>query len=79
MRVRIADVWPGRDFKEKIIMIETVEGSEELAVDRWSVQEQSLDVGFPVDEQDGQFLIQLPRETFRGVWRVWVDQGIVLD
>ena len=78
MRVRIAEVGAGRDVSEKIVMIETVEGSEELAVDLGSIEEQSLDVGFPVSQQNGHFLVQLPRETLRGAWRVWVDQAAVV-
>ena len=78
MRVRIAEIGAGRDVSEKIVTIETVEGSEELAVDQWSIEEQSLDVGFPVGQQNGHFLVQLPRETLRGAWRVWVDQAAVV-
>ncbi len=78
MRVRIAEVGAGQHFSEQIVAIETVEGSEELVVDRWSIEEQSLDVGFPVGQQNGHLLVQLPRETFRGAWRVWIDQAAVV-
>ena len=78
MRVRIAEIGSGQHFSEKVVMIETVEGSEELLVDGGSIREQSLDVGYPVGQQNGHFLVQLPRETSRGARRVWIDQGIVV-
>lgn len=79
MRVLIEEVGSGQHPSEKIVKIETTEGPEQLVVDQRSIQNQSLEVGFPVGRQNGHFLVELPRETFRGEWRVWVDKGIVLE
>lgn len=77
MRVKIEEVGVGQHPSEKVVKIETTEGPEQLVVDRRSIQEQSLDVGYPVGQHNGHFLVELPRETFRGAWRVWVEKGIV--
>jgi hypothetical protein len=77
MRVRIEEVGAGQHPSEKIVKIETTDGPEQLVVDKRSIQNQSLDVGYPVGKHNGHLLVELPRETFRGAWRVWVEKGIV--
>lgn len=79
MRVRIEEVGTGQHPSEKVVKVETVEGPEQLIVDRRSIQERSLDVGYPIGQHNGHFLVELPRETFRGLWRVWVDKQIVVE
>jgi hypothetical protein len=77
MRVKIEEVGTGQHPSEKIVKIETTKGPEQLVVDERSIRDHSLDVGYPVGQQNGHLLVELPRETFRGAWRVWVDRGIV--
>jgi hypothetical protein len=79
MRVQIEEVGDGQHPSEKVVKIETTSGPEQLVVDQCSIQQHSLDVGYPVGQQNGHFLVELPRETFRGAWRVWVDKGIVVE
>ena len=78
MRVRIEEMGAGQHPSEKVVKIETIEGPEQLVVDKRSIQDQSLDVGFPVGQNNGHLLVELPRETFRGAWRVWVNREIVV-
>jgi hypothetical protein len=78
MRVKIEEVGTGQHPSEKVVKVETVEGPEQLVVDRRSIHEHSLDVGYPVSQHNGHFLVELPRETFRGLWRVWVDKQIIV-
>lgn len=78
MRVRIEEKGTGQHPSEKVVQVETLEGPEQLIVDKRSIRDRSLDVGFPVGQQNGHFLVELPRETLRGVWRVWVDKQIVV-
>jgi hypothetical protein len=78
MRVSIEEVEAGQHPSEKVVKIHTVDGPVHLIVDHRSIQQQSLDVGFPVAQHDDKFLIELPRESIRGVWRVWVDKAIVV-
>lgn len=78
MRVKIEEVGTGQHPSERVVKVETIEGPEQLVVDRRSIQQHSLDVGYPVSQANGHFLVELPRETFRGLWRVWVDKEIVV-
>jgi hypothetical protein len=48
---------------------------EELIVDRRSLEGRgSLRVGYPIRRDKNQALIELPRETMRGSWRIWVKE-----
>ena len=78
MRVKVEEIGTGQHPSEKVVKIETTEGPESLIVDERSIEHQSLDVGFPVGRHNGHLLVELPRETFRGAWRVWIDQKIVV-
>ena len=78
MRVRIEEVGTGQHPSEKVVKVQTIEGPEQLVVDNRSIQNHSLDIGFPVGQNNGHLLVELPRETFRGLWRVWVDKEIVV-
>lgn len=77
MRVKVEEVGVGQHPSEKVVRIDTTDGPEQLVVDKRSIVEQSLDVGFPVGQHNGHLLVELPRETFKGAWRVWVDKSIV--
>lgn len=79
MRVRIEEVGTGQHPSERVVKIETVQGPERLVVDQRSIQNASLDVGFPVGQNNGRLLVELPRETLSGAWRVWINRGIALD
>jgi hypothetical protein len=79
MRVKIEEVGSGQHPSEEVVKVETRDGPEQLIVDKRSIREHSLDVGFPVGQHNGHFLVELPRETFRGAWRVWVEKGIVVE
>jgi hypothetical protein len=79
MRVKIEEISTGQHPSERVVKVETREGPEQLVVDKRSILDQSLDVGFPVGQHNGHFLVELPRETFRGAWRVWVEKGIVVE
>ena len=78
MRVKIEEVGTQQHPSEKVVKVETIEGPEQLVVDRRSIHKHSLDVGYPVSQHNGHFLVELPRETFRGLWRVWVDKQIIV-
>lgn len=77
MRVKVETIGVGQHPSEKIVSVETKEGPQQLVVDERSIHSHSLDVGFPVGEHNGHYLVELPRETSRGEWRVWVEKGIV--
>jgi hypothetical protein len=59
---------------EAIVEIITIRGREEVIVDVDSLRERALDVGPYITEKNGNFLIELPRETVSGQTRVWIPQ-----
>lgn len=72
-RIKVRQLGEGQHPSEVVVAVATADGGEErLIVDRRSLSEDSLAIGYPVGQKDGQYLIELPRETFRGTWRVWV-------
>lgn len=78
MRVKVKEVGKGLHPSEVVIAIETTEGPERLVVDRRSVKNGTLDVGYPIERRDDTFLVELPRETTTGSWRVWVPRDRVV-
>jgi hypothetical protein len=56
------------------------DGSKEtVIVDRRSILNNTIEVGYPVGSDQGRYLIELPRETTTGQWRIWVKANEVLD
>jgi hypothetical protein len=79
MRVKIKEIGPGLHPSEIVIEIQTAGGSERLVVDRHSIQEKTIFAGYrPLAEKKGQWLVELPRETMSGTWRVWVKRNEVV-
>lgn len=78
MRVKVETIGEGLHPSEVVVAVDTTEGREQLAVDRRSLHDNSLEVGWPVGTHNGHWLVELPRETFRGAWRVWVARDQVI-
>ena len=80
MRVKIERLGEGQHPSEVFVAVKTVNGEKEsLIVDKRSVDNDSLDIGYPVGGDDQRYLIELPRETTSGQWRIWVDRNEVMD
>jgi hypothetical protein len=77
MRVKVDEVGQGMHPSEVLIKIETVQGPQELVVDKRSLRQNTIEVGYPIAQQEKYRLIELPTETTGGVWRVWVDEKIL--
>lgn len=57
---------------EKIALVESAEGQiEEITVSKENLIGDSL-VADEIGRQDGKVLVELPRETASGSWRIWV-------
>jgi hypothetical protein len=79
MRLKVREVGRGLHPSEVVIEIRTATRPERLAVDRKSIQSGTIFVGWrPLAEKRGQWLIELPRETMSGTWRVWVKHSEVV-
>lgn len=74
MRVKVEEVGRGLHPEEVVVAVKTKSGKEELSVDGRSLDGSTLNVGWPVGQDDVYYLVELPSETFRGFWRVWVPK-----
>ncbi|WP_407528909.1 hypothetical protein [Methylobacterium oryzisoli] len=81
MRVKVERIGGGLHPSEVVVAVETRTGREELSVDgrslQGSSQDSSLEIGWPVGQDEAYYLVELPNETFRGFWRVWVPKSDV--
>lgn len=77
LRVKVRRIRDGLHPNEVVVGFETPDGTQEtLVVDRRSLRsDDTLRVGYPVgsDQANRRLLVELPRETMRGQWRVWVS------
>ena len=77
MRVRIEKQEAGPIPSETVVAIRTATGStEEVIVDSSQVDASGVEVGF-IGQRADEVLIELPRETLRGRWRLWVPKSAV--
>lgn len=73
MKLKCTDISFGPTPYEAVVTIGTIDGgSEQLVVDKILVGDAFLDVA-PVDRRNGHVLVELPRESATGKWRVWID------
>lgn len=78
MRVKIQKIGSSGHPSEVLVTVHTTDGEEQLIVHTRSIQDGTLDIGFPINSRDSEHLIELPRETVSGAWRVWVPENSVL-
>lgn len=79
LRVKIQRIREGQHPSEMVVAVTTADGErEELIVDRRSLRDDTLGVGYPVGTDKNRLLIELPRETLRGLWRVWVSSDSIV-
>jgi hypothetical protein len=80
MRVKVTEVGRGLHPSEAVVAIKTADGpTERLVVSRRSIENGAIQVGWPLGEKDNRVLIELPRETQTGAWRVWVYRDQLID
>ena len=79
-KVRIERVREGQHPSEVVIAIRTADGgTERLIVDKRSIHDGTLNIGYPVGEENDRLLVELPRESTRGLWRIWVNREAVIE
>jgi hypothetical protein len=59
---------------EVVVAITTSTGPERIVVHKRALLNNALEIGYPISERDDLYLIELPRETMSGIWRVWVPR-----
>ena len=77
MRLKVAPAGPGLHPSQVLVRIDTLHGPQELVVDKRSLRQNTIEVGYPILQQENYRLIELPSETTAGVWRVWVDKDLL--
>lgn len=62
---------------EKVARIETADGrSEEVAVAVQNIHDNRL-MAFEIGRSEGKVLVELPRESASGRWRIWVKETTI--
>jgi hypothetical protein len=78
-RIAVENVEEGLHPSEVVVTLRTADGKvEEVAVDRQLVEAKQLQA-FPIGEEAGRVLVELPRETISGAWRVWMPKASVFN
>lgn len=71
--VKIAVLSEGPGPSEKVVNIPTVDGNEEVVLHSSALTNDRIEVGLLGYDQDrSRALVELPRESVSGRWRVWV-------
>jgi hypothetical protein len=79
MRVKVEQLGQGLHPNEVVVGVRTNAGVERLVVPRRSVRADTIEIGFPINGEDNRYLVELPRETQSGTWRVWVSKDLVQE
>ena len=79
MKIRVKEVGSALHPSEVVVAVTTISGTENLVLDRRSVTNGAISVGQAIRQQDGNFLVELPRESQGGSWRVWVDSKQIAE
>lgn len=78
MRIRFTNRREGPIPSETVVTIPTVGGgTEDVVVHQSQADAEGVEVGF-IGEKGDQLLVELPRETFSGRWRVWVPKSALI-
>ncbi|HUB16051.1 MAG TPA: hypothetical protein VMB34_29160 [Acetobacteraceae bacterium] len=75
--IAVETVEEGLHPSEVVVTLRTADGkTEEVAVDRLLVEAKQLKA-YPVGQERDRVLVELPRETISGAWRVWMPKASV--
>lgn len=75
MRIPCSNIIEGPGPSENIVTVRTATGAEEeVIVHKSSVENQQLKVS-RIGNEDGRVLVELPRESTLGNWRIWVTNA----
>jgi hypothetical protein len=72
MLLRCRKLMDGPGPSESVIEITVDGGTEELVVHNNALKGDAIEIGSVIGERAGLSLVELPRESASGKWRVWV-------
>ena len=78
MRLKVKEEGQGLHPNEVVVSIATKDGAERLVVHKRALSASALEIGYPILAENDEYLVELPRETMRGLWRVWVKKSAVM-
>lgn len=79
MRLKVENISEGLHPSEAVVSVKTTTGSERIVVSTRSIEGASIPVGWPLGTQNQTTLVELPRETESGAWRVWVPSDQLIE
>jgi len=80
LRLKVQESGAGLHPSEVVVALRTADGSsEKLLIDRRSLHEGTISVGYPIGSDHDRLLVELPRETMTGSWRVWVPADDLIE
>ena len=79
MLLKTRDQKNGPGPSEVVVGIATRDGNEEVVVSRGQVNNSLLAVSGVIGVKDSFALVELPRESTTGKWRVWVPESDVVE
>ena len=80
MRIRFTELAEGSGPSEVVVGLQTMEGKqEEVVISRKQANKGGIDVGSPILDKPDRCLVELPRESVAGRWRIWVPRSEVID
>jgi hypothetical protein len=78
MRLRVKRVLEGPGPGEVVVKVETTSGIyEEVILYAKTIEGDTVEIGHPIARVEEQSLVELPRESVSGRWRVWVPSSSV--
>lgn len=80
MRLQIRKISDGPGPGEVVVEVTTMTGAtEQVVVHVTGMVGDTIDVGYPLASSEEQRLIELPRESVSGKWRLWVPQSAIVE
>lgn len=80
MFVKFTHIADGPGPSESIVGVMTADGQlEEVVLSKRHIENGYLNVGAPLLTRDENYLIELPRESTTGRWRVWVPHAETMN
>ena len=80
MHLRVTKLADGPGPGEVVVEVTTITGAtEQVVVHVSGMVGDTIDVGHPLASGEEQQLIELPRESTSGKWRLWVPQSDMVE
>ena len=76
VRIKITHRENGPIPSETVVTIPTTTGTEDVVVHTSQANADTVEAGF-IGQEGDRVLVELPRETVTGRWRVWIPRAAI--